>query len=142
MRVYYDRDADINLIKGKKVLIVGYGSQGHAHALNLRDSGVKDVAIALKAGGVGLTLTEADYVFVLDPWWNPAAEAQAIDRAHRIGQDRPVMVYRLVSQGTIEEKVVELQERKRDLFARVVDGGEGASGAITADDIRAMLQDG
>lgn len=96
--------------------------------------------ISLKAGGVGLTLTEADYVFVLDPWWNPAAEAQAIDRAHRIGQDRPVMVYRLVSQGTIEQKVVDLQERKRDLFARVVDGGEGASGAITAADIRAMLE--
>lgn len=107
-----------------------------------KDGDAAAFLISLKAGGVGLTLAEADYVYVLDPWWNPAAEAQAIDRAHRIGQDRPVMVYRLVSQGTIEEKVVELQERKRDLFARVVDGGEGASGAITADDIRAMLQDG
>ena len=79
--------------------------------------------ISLKAGGFGLTLTEADYVYVLDPWWNPAAEAQAIDRAHRIGQNRPVTVYRLVSAGTIEEKVVALQERKRDLFQRVVDEG-------------------
>ncbi|GAB3581207.1 DEAD/DEAH box helicase [Calidifontibacter terrae] len=97
--------------------------------------------ISLKAGGVGLTLTEADYVFVLDPWWNPAAEAQAIDRAHRIGQENPVMVYRLVSQGTIEQKVVDLQQRKRDLFDRVVDGGGGASGAITAEDIRGLLTD-
>ena len=71
--------------------------------------------ISLKAGGFGLNLTEADYVFVCDPWWNPAAEAQAIDRAHRIGQTRSVTVYRLVSAGTIEEKVVALQERKREL---------------------------
>jgi SNF2 family DNA or RNA helicase len=95
--------------------------------------------ISLKAGGFGLTLTEADYVFVLDPWWNPAAEAQAIDRAHRIGQRRPVTVYRLVSAGTIEEKVVALQERKRDLFQRVVDDGGALSGAITAADIRDLL---
>ncbi|MBB2893323.1 DEAD/DEAH box helicase [Flexivirga oryzae] len=96
--------------------------------------------ISLKAGGVGLTLTEADYVFVLDPWWNPATEAQAIDRAHRIGQDKPVMVYRLVSAGTIEEKVVALQDRKRELFEKVVDGDGGSGGAITPDDIRALLQ--
>ena len=86
-----------------------------------------------------MTLTEADYVFVLDPWWNPAAESQAIDRAHRIGQDKMVMVYRLISAGTIEEKVVALQQRKRDLFERVVDEGGGMSGAITAADIRALL---
>ncbi|TWE10170.1 DEAD/DEAH box helicase [Rudaeicoccus suwonensis] len=97
--------------------------------------------ISLKAGGVGLTLTEADYVFVLDPWWNPATEAQAIDRAHRIGQDKPVMVYRLVSAKTIEEKVVALQERKRDLFAKVVDGGgDGVGAAITPEDIRGLLE--
>ena len=96
--------------------------------------------ISLKAGGVGLTLTEADYVFVLDPWWNPAAEAQAVDRAHRIGQTRPVNVYRLVSTGTIEEKVVALQERKRDLFRTVVDAGEFRSGTITAEDIRGLLE--
>ncbi|MCU1538647.1 MAG: SNF2-related protein, partial [Humibacillus sp.] len=95
--------------------------------------------ISLKAGGFGLTLTEADYVFVLDPWWNPAAEAQAIDRTHRIGQSRPVTVYRLVSAGTIEEKVVALQERKRDLFSRVVDEGGSLSGAITAGDVRDLL---
>ncbi|MGB3184971.1 MAG: DEAD/DEAH box helicase [Ornithinimicrobium sp.] len=95
--------------------------------------------ISLKAGGFGLTLTEADYVFVLDPWWNPAAEAQAVDRTHRIGQTKSVMVYRMVSSNTIEDKVVALQERKRDLFARVVDDGEFSSGAITAEDIRGLL---
>jgi SNF2 family DNA or RNA helicase len=95
--------------------------------------------ISLKAGGFGLTLTEADYVFVLDPWWNPAAEAQAIDRTHRIGQTRPVNVYRMVSTDTIEEKVVALQERKRDLFARVVDDGAVLSSAISADDLRELL---
>ena len=95
--------------------------------------------ISLKAGGFGLTLTEADYVFVLDPWWNPAAEAQAVDRTHRIGQDRTVMVYRLVSTDTIEDKVVALQERKRRLFEDVVEGTDPIGGALTADDIRALL---
>jgi SNF2 family DNA or RNA helicase len=95
--------------------------------------------ISLKAGGFGLTLTEADYVFVLDPWWNPAAEAQAIDRTHRIGQTRPVNVYRMVSRDTIEEKVVALQDRKRDLFSRVVDDGAAMSTALTADDLRELL---
>ena len=86
-----------------------------------RDDGPSVFLISLKAGGTGLTLTEADYVFVLDPWWNPAVEAQAVDRAHRIGQEKPVMVYRLVSAGTIEEKVVELQARKAALAASVLD---------------------
>ena len=95
--------------------------------------------ISLKAGGFGLTLTEADYVFVLDPWWNPAAELQAIDRTHRIGQDKNVMVYRLVSADTIEEKVVALQQRKRDLFDEVLgDDGELAA-PLSADDIRGLL---
>ena len=99
--------------------------------------------ISLKAGGVGgvgLTLTEADYVYVLDPWWNPATEAQAVDRAHRIGQDKTVMVYRLVAADTIEEKVVALQQRKRDLFARVVDGDGSFGNQLSADDIRGLFE--
>ena len=95
--------------------------------------------ISLKAGGVGLTLTEADYVFVLDPWWNPAVEAQAIDRTHRIGQQRPVMVYRLVAADTIEQKVMELKARKAALFQRVVDGDGAMSSAVTAADVRALF---
>ena len=103
-------------------------------------SGVNQVfLISLKAGGFGLNLTEADYCFVCDPWWNPAAEAQAIDRTHRIGQLRPVTVYRLVSQGTIEEKVVALQERKRGLFNAVVDEGDLFGTAITASEVRELL---
>lgn len=95
--------------------------------------------ISLKAGGVGLTLTEADYVFVLDPWWNPAAEAQAVDRTHRIGQTRSVHVYRLVATDTIEEKVMELKARKAELFAQVVDGDGAMSTSIGADDIRGLF---
>lgn len=94
---------------------------------------------SLKAGGVGLTLTEADCVFLLDPWWNPAAEQQAIDRTHRIGQTRPVTVYRLIAAGTIEEKVVELQQRKARLSRAVLDDGDAFSAALTADDIRDLL---
>ena len=74
--------------------------------------------ISLKAGGTGLNLTAADHVFLLDPWWNPAVEDQAADRAHRIGQDRPVMVHRLVAEDTVEERILALQERKRALAER------------------------
>jgi len=95
--------------------------------------------ISLKAGGVGLTLTEADYVFVLDPWWNPAAEAQAVDRAYRIGQTRHVHVYRLIATETIEEKVMELKGRKAELFAQVVDGDGTAATPLTAADVRALF---
>lgn len=95
--------------------------------------------ISLKAGGFGLTLTEADYVFILDPWWNPAAESQAIDRTHRIGQDKPVNVYRLVAADTIEEKVVALQERKRALFDDVVGAGSDTAAPMTASDIMGLL---
>ncbi len=95
--------------------------------------------ISLKAGGFGLNLTEADYCFLLDPWWNPAAEAQAVDRTHRIGQTRSVMVYRLVSKDTIEEKVMALKAGKARLFSSVMDDGNVFSTTINADDIRALL---
>ncbi|GAA1329356.1 DEAD/DEAH box helicase [Brachybacterium rhamnosum] len=95
--------------------------------------------ISLKAGGFGLTLTEADYVFLLDPWWNPAAENQAVDRAHRIGQDRTVMVYRMVAEDTIEEKVLALQQRKAELFEALTEGGGAFARGISADDIRELL---
>ena len=113
-------------------------------------SGRADVfLISLKAGGFGLTLTEADYVFLLDPWWNPQAEAQAVDRAHRIGQDKPVMVYRLVAAGTIEEKIMELKATKAALFTEVVEGGAdealaaeaGGRARLTVRDIRELMED-
>jgi len=95
--------------------------------------------ISLKAGGFGLNLTEADYCLLLDPWWNPAVEDQAIDRAHRIGQSRPVIVYRLLSRGTIEEKVAALARRKAELFRGVMDEGDLFASRLTAEDIRGLL---
>jgi superfamily II DNA or RNA helicase len=97
--------------------------------------------ISLKAGGFGLNLTEADYCFLLDPWWNPAAEAQAIDRVHRIGQTRNVMVYRLIAKDTIEEKVLALNARKAELFANVMDDGNTFGGSLSAEDIRNLFDD-
>jgi hypothetical protein len=95
--------------------------------------------ISLKAGGVGLNLTAADYVFILDPWWNPAAEAQAIDRAHRIGQTRSVMAYRLIARGTVEEKVEELQGKKRELVAAVLGDGRSLGRGLSREDLEALL---
>lgn len=95
--------------------------------------------ISLKAGGFGLNLTSADYCFIMDPWWNPAAEQQAVDRIHRIGQTKRVMVYRLVAAGTIEEKVMELKESKAALFDAVVDEGNFFSSQLTAAQIRDLL---
>jgi superfamily II DNA or RNA helicase len=95
--------------------------------------------ISLKAGGFGLNLTEADYCFLLDPWWNPATEAQAVDRTHRIGQTRNVMVYRLIAKDTIEEKVMVLKARKAELFASVIDDGNAFAGRLDADDIRGLF---
>ncbi|NJN30506.1 MAG: ATP-dependent helicase [Synechococcales cyanobacterium RM1_1_8] len=89
--------------------------------------------ISLKAGGTGLNLTAADYVIHMDPWWNPAVEDQASDRAHRMGQQRPVTIYRLVTQGTIEEKIVELHQQKRDLADSLLEGTEGSSKLSTSD---------
>ena len=104
-----------------------------------RSGGAPVFLISLKAGGFGLNLTEADYCILLDPWWNPATEAQAVDRTHRIGQTKKVMVYRLVAKDTIEEKVMAMKAKKAALFATVLDSGELASGALTADDIRGLL---
>ena len=106
---------------------------------SFRSGGADVFLISLKAGGFGLTLTEADYVFLLDPWWNPQVEEQAVDRAHRIGQDKPVMVYRLVSADTIEEKVMDLKEKKAELFDRVVEGAGAADEAAGAGMSRARL---
>ena len=80
--------------------------------------------ISLRAGGTGLNLTAADYVVHLDPWWNPAVEDQASDRAHRIGQERPVTIYRLIMQDSIEERIVRLHRDKRDLASDLLEGAE------------------
>src|SRR5699024_3691018 len=118
------------------------GSTGdRAHVIDEFRSGETDVFfISLKAGGFGLNLAEADYVLLLDPWWNPAAEEQAIDRTHRIGQTRRVMVYRLIAEDTIEAKVMALQESKRQLFDTVLGAAEATEEPmLTAEQIRHLL---
>lgn len=97
--------------------------------------------ISLKAGGVGLNLTEADYVIHMDPWWNPAVEDQASDRAHRIGQKRPVTIYRLVTEGTIEEKIVQLHTRKRDLADSLLSGTNKGS-KMSAEELMSLIKEG
>jgi SNF2 family DNA or RNA helicase len=96
--------------------------------------------ISLKAGGTGLNLTAADYVIHLDPWWNPAVEDQASDRAHRMGQQRPVTIYRLVTQNTIEEKIIALHAEKRDLADSLLDEGDVAARLDTAALLRLLKE--
>ena len=103
------------------------------------EDGPPVMLVSLKAGGTGLNLTAADHVFLLDPWWNPAVEDQAADRAHRIGQERPVMVYRLVAKDTVEERILALQERKRRSPRRRW-AKRGRPAAITRDDLLALLE--
>ena len=102
------------------------------------DDGPPVLLLSLKAGGTGLNLTAADHVFLLDPWWNPAAEDQAADRAHRIGQTRPVLVHRLVAKDTVEERILVLQEKKRALADAALGSGAGGS-AVTRDELLALL---
>jgi hypothetical protein len=95
--------------------------------------------ISLKAGGLGLNLTAAEYVFLLDPWWNPAVEAQAVDRTHRIGQTRPVFAYRLIARDTVEEKVLELQKSKRDLADAILGGDNSLIRDLKREDLELLL---
>ena len=103
------------------------------------DPNVSAFLISLKAGGHGLNLTAADYVFLLDPWWNPAVEAQAIDRAHRMGQTRPVIAYRMICRGTVEEKIVKLQESKRELADSIIRADESIMRSLTVEDLQTLL---
>lgn len=103
------------------------------------DKGCGAFLISLKAGGLGLNLTAAEYIFILDPWWNPAVEAQAVDRAHRIGQTLPVFAYRLITRATVEEKVVELQKVKRDLAASIITGDNSLIRNLQPEDLALLL---
>ena len=95
--------------------------------------------VSLKAGGQGLNLTAADYIYILDPWWNPAVEAQAVDRAHRIGQTRPVFAYRLIARDTVEEKILALQDKKRELAESIVRADGSVIANLTAEDVELLL---
>ncbi len=100
---------------------------------------IKVFLISLKAGGVGLNLTAAEYVFLLDPWWNPAIEAQAIDRAHRIGQKNTVFTYKFISRNTVEEKILSLQRVKRKLFNELITTEETFTKSLSQEDILSLL---
>ncbi len=102
------------------------------------DERVRVFLVSLKAGGAGLNLTGADYVILYDPWWNPAVETQATDRAHRIGQTRKVFAYRMITRGTVEEKILELQERKRELSEGLI--GAGGEVPLSEEDVRDLLE--
>lgn len=108
----------------KYALLTGATTTGPPKSPFTEQKDVQAFLISLKAGGVGLNLTQADYVFIIDPWWNPAAESQAIARAHRIGQDKQVIAYRFITQNSIEEKILHLQDEKRKLAETFVADSE------------------
>jgi SNF2 family DNA or RNA helicase len=99
------------------------------------DENCKVFLLSLKAGGTGLNLTAADYVFLVDPWWNPAVENQAIDRCYRIGQDKKVFAYRMICTNTVEEKIVRLQHRKKRIAGDLIQAEENFIKALTKDDV-------
>ncbi len=103
------------------------------------DPDVPVFLISLKAGGLGLNLTAAEYVYLLDPWWNPAVEAQAIDRSHRIGQTRTVFAYRLICRNTVEQKILDLQQKKRDLADAILGADNRLIQQLTRDDLEFLL---
>jgi SNF2 family DNA or RNA helicase len=104
-----------------------------------KDPNCKLFLISLKAGGLGLNLTAAEYVFLLDPWWNPAVEAQAIDRAHRIGQTRKVFAYRLIAKDTVEQKVLDLQAKKKDLADMILNADSSLISQLKREDLELLL---
>jgi len=116
--------------KDRQQQVINFQTQNH----------VKVFLISLKAGGLGLNLTRADYVFLLDPWWNPAVEAQAIDRAHRIGQENKVFTYKFITKGTVEEKILSLQKNKIKLAQNLITIDEGFVKTLSHDDIESLLQ--
>jgi SNF2 family DNA or RNA helicase len=104
-----------------------------------QDGEVPLFLISLKAGGTGLNLTAADTVIHYDPWWNPSVENQATDRAHRIGQTKPVFVYKLIAEGTVEERILELQSRKAHLANALFGDNPSAAAVLTQDDIKWLM---
>ena len=103
------------------------------------DPAIPFFLISLKAGGVGLNLTAADYVIHIDPWWNPAVEMQAADRAHRIGQDKPVFIYKIITRNSVEEKILQLQEHKKELVDQLISAEGSFFKSITKEDVKALF---
>lgn len=128
--------------QGTRYAYLDGNTQDRQGQVNLfqEDDSIKLFLISLKAGGLGLNLTAADYVFILDPWWNPAIEAQAVDRAHRIGQDKTVFTYKFITKGTVEEKILALQHNKQRLASELVTTEEGFVKSLTKEDVMALLE--
>jgi DNA repair protein RAD16 len=103
------------------------------------DPDVRILCISLKAGGVALNLTQANHIFLCDPWWNPAAEMQAIDRTHRLGQKRAIKAVRLVCLNTVEERIIQLQEKKRLVFDGTIGGDQASLTKLTGEDMRQLF---
>lgn len=104
-----------------------------------QDAAVTVILISLKAGGVALNLTVASHIYLMDPWWNPAAEYQAIDRAHRLGQQKPIRAVRFVVRNTVEERILRLQDKKRLVFEGTVGGDAASLGQLTEEDLRFLF---
>ena len=133
-------EAELMERKIKYVKLTGETRDRETPVKKFQGGDVKLFLISLKAGGTGLTLTAADTVIHYDPWWNPAVENQATDRAHRIGQTKPVFVYKLVARGTVEEKIVAMQAGKAALAAGILSGETGATKSLNADDLKALFE--
>jgi SNF2 family DNA or RNA helicase len=114
-------------------------SRGEIVAEFQKNTELKVFLISIKAGGVGLNLTQADYVFILDPWWNPAVEQQAIDRTHRIGQEKKVFIYKFIAKDTVEEKILALQNRKKKLASSLITTEESFFKSLSKEDIQELL---
>jgi SNF2 family DNA or RNA helicase len=133
-------EEELKKLKIPYVILTGQTKDRQTPIDDFQSGKVPLFLISLKAGGTGLNLTAADTVIHYDPWWNPAVENQATDRAYRIGQDKPVFVYKLVTVGTVEEKILEMQHHKAALFAGVFDGGTTSTSSITPDDLQALFE--
>jgi len=104
------------------------------------NNNIRAFLISLKTGGYGLNLISADTVIIVDPWWNPMGENQAIDRTHRIGQTKKVMVYKIITKGTIEEKILDLQQNKKDMFEHIIDGGQSVIKNLDTEQLKNLLE--
>jgi superfamily II DNA or RNA helicase len=133
-------EAELHKLKIPYVILTGQTKDRQTPINDFQSGKVPLFLISLKAGGTGLNLTAADTVIHYDPWWNPAVENQATDRAYRIGQDKPVFVYKLVTVGTVEQKILDMQHHKAALFAGVFDGNTSSTGGITPEDLEALFE--
>jgi SNF2 family DNA or RNA helicase len=130
-----ERNIRYDYLDGQSTQTSRQGSVEHFQS----DDNTRVFLISLKAGGVGLNLTAADYVYIVDPWWNPAVENQAIDRAYRIGQDKHVIAYRMICTGTIEEKIMKLQDKKKKIAGDIISTDEGFIKNLTKSDIEELF---